>query len=278
MNTIAEKTIKVPSRKPAGVLAKIFHYELSDVIRGKGIIGYALFFFAITETLIRLSGGAKALLSLMNVVLIVTPLVCVLFGAIYLYNARDFIEMLLVQPVNRKQMFGGLYLGLSVPLALGFVMGVSLPFLFHRQSLEGFEMALAVLLLCGVLLTFVFVAIAFFIVTIQDDKARGLSAAFMTWFMTGVVYDGIVLLLIQGFAAYPLEVPTLVLAMLNPVDLGRILLMLNFDIAAMMGYTGAVFETFFGSSLGMILTTSILLLWIAIPLGLGYRKFLKKDF
>lgn len=278
MNTIAETTINTVNRKPAGVLAKIFHYELSDVIRGKGIIGYALFFFAITETLIRFSGGAKALLSLMNVVLIVTPLVCVLFGAIYLYNARDFIEMLLVQPVHRKQMFGGLYLGLSVPLAMSFVLGVSIPFLIHQQSLDGFGMALVMLLLCGVLLTFVFVAIAFLIVTVQDDKARGLSAAFMTWFLAGVVYDGIVLLLIQGFAAYPLEIPTLVLTMLNPVDLGRILLMLNFDIAAMMGYTGAVFESFFGSNLGIMLTTGILLLWIAIPLGLGYRQFLKKDF
>ena len=112
MNTVVEPHIR-PETGNMPILAKIFQYEFSDVIRGKGIIGYAVFFFAITEVLIRFSGGAKALLSLMNVILIITPLVCILFGSIYLYNARNFVEMLLVQPVKRAQMFWGLFLELS---------------------------------------------------------------------------------------------------------------------------------------------------------------------
>ena len=50
---------------------------------------------------------------------------------------------------------------------------------------------------------------------------------------------------------YPLELPLLGLTLLNPVDLGRVLLLLQFDNAALLGYTGAVFERFFGSALGM---------------------------
>lgn len=265
-------------RIQTGVLAKIFQYELSDVVRGKGIIGYTLFFFAITELLIRFSGGAKALLSLMNVMLIVTPLVCILFGAIYLYNSRDFVEMLLVQPVNRGQMFWGLYLGLSMPLALGFVLGVSVPFLMHGQDLAGYGTALIMLLMCGTLLSLTFVALAFMVVTHQDDRARGLSTAFLLWFLTGIIYDGLMLLVVQGFAAYPLEIPTLVMVMLNPIDLARILLMLNFDIAAMMGYTGAVFESFFGSYIGLILALGMLFVWAGAPAWFAYRKFVKKDF
>ncbi len=265
-------------KNSSNVLAKIFQYELSDVIRGKGIIGYALFFLAITELLIRFSGGAKALLSLMNVVLIVTPLVCLLFGAIYLYNARDFVEMLLVQPVNRGQMFWGLYFGLSAPLAMGFGLGVLIPFLLHQEEMAGYGAALLMLLLSGVLLSLAFVAFAFLVVTYQDDRARGLSTAFLIWFLTGIVYDGIMLLIVQGFAAYPLEVPTLVMVMLNPIDLARILLMLNFDIAAMMGYTGAVFEAFFGSSVGLVLALGMLIAWVAAPAWLAYRKFVVKDF
>lgn len=265
-------------RTQSRVLAKIFQYELSDVVRGKGIIGYALFFFAITELLIRFSGGAKALLSLMNVMLIVTPLVCILFGAIYLYNSRDFVEMLLVQPVNRGQMFWGLYLGLSTPLALGFGLGVAIPFLAHRQEMAGYGTALLVLLVCGILLSLTFVALAFLVVTYQDDRARGLSTAFLLWFLTGIIYDGLMLLVVQGFSAYPLEMATLVMVMLNPIDLARILLMLNFDIAAMMGYTGAVFESFFGSGVGLLFALGMLCVWAGAPAWFAYRRFVKKDF
>jgi Cu-processing system permease protein len=46
----------------------------------------------------------------------------------------------------------------------------------------------------------------------------------------------------------------------------------------MMGYTGAVFQQFFGSLWGMALSFSILLLWVLIPVNLALRAFQKKDF
>ncbi len=277
-DTSVQDTPVLPASGERHVLVKILRYEFSDIVRGKGIIGYALFYLLITEMLIRFSGGAKALLSLSNVVLTVTPLVCILFGAIYLYNARNFVEMLLTQPVNRTQMFWGLYLGLAVPLAAAFGLGVGLPFGWHSEALAGYRAPFFMLLLCGVLLSLVFVALAFLVATMQDDKARGLSGAFLLWFFASVLYDGIMLLFIQGFARYPLEIPTLVMVMLNPIDLARILLMLNFDIAAMMGYTGAVFEAFFGSRGGLVLALATLLTWCALPVLGAYRNFVKKDF
>jgi Cu-processing system permease protein len=36
-----------------------------------------------------------------------------MFGTLYLYNAREFIELLLAQPVGRPAMFAGLYVGLT---------------------------------------------------------------------------------------------------------------------------------------------------------------------
>jgi Cu-processing system permease protein len=44
-----------------------------------------------------------------------------------------------------------------------------------------------------------------------------------------------------------------------------------------MGYTGAVYKDFFGSASGMLFTTGIMLLWMAIPLWLALRLFRKKD-
>jgi Cu-processing system permease protein len=80
------------------------------------------------------------------------------------------------------------------------------------------------------------------------------------------------------FSDYALERPLLALTLFNPVDLGRVLLLLQTDKAALMGYTGAVFEAFFGSALGMIVAGLALIGWTAVPFGLGLLRFRAKDF
>ena len=45
----------------------------------------------------------------------------------------------------------------------------------------------------------------------------------------------------------------------------------------MMGYTGAIFKDFFGTTLGMIIALGILLLWVAVPYTVSLMKFNKKD-
>ena len=70
------------------------------------------------------AAATRRLLSLMNVVLLLVPLVSIVFGTMYLYNAREFTELLLAQPVHRRQLFAGLYLGLALPLSAAFVVGL----------------------------------------------------------------------------------------------------------------------------------------------------------
>jgi Cu-processing system permease protein len=66
--------------------------------------------------------------------------------------------------------------------------------------------------------------------------------------------------------------------LLNPIDLVRIALLLQFDISALMGYTGAVFSRFFSGATGLAVITAALTTWIAGPLALGYIGFRRKDF
>ena len=255
--------------------AKVFQYELSDVLRSKWVIAYALFFLGLTEALFQFgSSSTGVLLSLLNVVLILIPLVSIVFGAMYLYQAREFIELMLAQPVRRGELFAGLYAGLALPLAGGFAVGVGVPFLLHG----GGGPTLAMLLAVGVLLTFVFVALAFWLAVRFEDRVKGLGVAVGLWLVSAALYDGLVLALVTAFSAYPLEQPTIALTLLNPVDLGRVLLLLHFDVSALMGYTGAVFERFFGSALGTGLSLAALTVWLAVPLALGLRRFRRKDF
>jgi Cu-processing system permease protein len=64
----------------------------------------------------------------------------------------------------------------------------------------------------------------------------------MLWFYFSLIYDGLLLFFLFQFSDYPLEKAMIVLSSLNPIDLGRILILLKLDIAALMGYTGAVFD------------------------------------
>lgn len=93
-----------------------------------------------------------------------------------------------------------------------------------------------------------------------------------------VIYDGIFLLSLVVFKDYPLESITLSATMLNPIDLCRILVLLQLDITALLGYTGAVFKSFFGTSKGLILSLATLLIWVVIPVIWIKIKSAKKDF
>lgn len=259
--------------------AKIARYELRDVARSRWLIGYAAFFLLVTDVLLRFSdSGTKALLSLMSVVLFIVPLVSAVFGTIYLYHAREFTELMLAQPVTRRQMFAGLYLGLAVPLATAFVAGTAVPFAVHGLDDPALRGTLAAMLASGVALTGVFVAIAMVISVVADDKVKGLGAAIAVWLAFAVLYDGVVMLLVTAFADYPLERPMLALMMANPVDLARVALLLRFDVAALLGYTGAVFSRFFAGATGFAVVGGVLALWIAVPLAIGARRFRRRDF
>jgi Cu-processing system permease protein len=216
--------------------------------------------------------SGKAALSLLNIVLIVVPLVSMVFSTIHWYNSYEFIELMLTQPISRKKVLWSEYTGISSSLVTAFLIGVGLPVLIYNFNSTGIA-----LLLIGSLLTLAFTSIAFLASVKSKDKARGIGAALLLWFYFALIYDGLVLTILFAFSDYPMEKATLILSSLNPIDLGRIYLMLQMDVSALMGYTGATYKDFFGSSIGLIYTLGIMLVWIIVPVLLALRSFNKKD-
>jgi Cu-processing system permease protein len=129
-----------------------------------------------------------------------------------------------------------------------------------------------------VALSAVFTGIATVIAYRVEDRVRGLATALGVWLMLAVVYDGLVLLAAVQFSDYPLERPMLALMIANPIDLARLVLLLHFDVAALLGYTGAVFERFVGGALGLVVAGAALFIWAAAPALVGARLFRRKDF
>ena len=136
----------------------------------------------------------------------------------------------------------------------------------------------ALLLAVGSLLNFIFVALAFNIAMSNENKIKGFGYAILLWLFMAVIYDGIFLISLVVFNEYPLDRLALFATMFNPIDLSRILILLKLDISALLGYTGAVFKTFFGTGLGFFLSISIMVLWVLLPVLRMRLKLKKKDF
>jgi Cu-processing system permease protein len=70
----------------------------------------------------------------------------------------------------------------------------------------------------------------------------------------------------------------LVAMIANPIDLARLLLLFQFDVGALLGYTGAVFQRFFDGALGLAIAAGALAFWTVAPAIAGGRLFHRKDF
>lgn len=181
-------------------MLKVLKYELRDVLRSKALLLYALFFLVATDLLFRFTGdSARALLSLVNVTLLVVPLISIILGTMFVYNAREFNELLLSQPVNRKQLFGGLYLGLALPMCAAFVAGVAVPAMIHGVDEPSHIVTIVMLGVAGVFLTSIFTALSYAVAFRVEDRVSGMGMALILWLGLAVVYDGIVLLVANTF-------------------------------------------------------------------------------
>lgn len=260
-------------------MLKVLKYSFYDLMRSRWSYLYFGFYLLFTLSLLWLSGDvSKVIVSLMNVVLILCPLIATMFGVMYFYNSREFTELLLAQPMRRSSIFWGQYLGLAGSLSLSLLLGIGIPFLFYGITASARIWDFFMLLVNGVLLSFIFSGLAFLIGLWNDNKIKGFGLAILVWLFFAVIYDGLFLLGLMFFREYPLDAFALGGTFLNPIDLSRILILLKLDISALMGYTGAVFQQFLGSGSGKLIALLSLLAWIALP-ALSIRWMaLRKDF
>lgn len=260
-------------------MLKILKYSFYDLMRSRWSYVYFLFYLILGFVLLFLNNDVnKAVITLMNIIIVLTPLIGTIFGVMYYYNSREFTELLLAQPINRKKIFMGQYLGISISLTLSLVLGLGIPFVLYGLFKSAAIFNFGLLLVVGSFLNFIFVALSFNIALSTENKIKGFGYAILMWLFLAVIYDGAFLISLILFDEYPLDKFSLITTMLNPIDLSRILILLQLDISALLGYTGAVFRKFFGTNFGMLLSMAIMILWVLIPVFRINIKLKKKDF
>lgn len=254
-------------------MRKIIKYVIADILRNKIVLAYTVFLLAISMSVFNLEDNMpKGLLTLLNVILIIIPLVSIIFSTIYVYNSSEFIELLVSQPLKRKVIWISLFAGLASSLSIAFFVGAGIPILIYAPTSIG-----VVMLGMGLLLSIIFVAIAMLAGVMTRDKAKGIGISILLWLYFSLLFDAMVLFMLFQFQDYPLEKLMVAITAFNPIDLGRILILLKMDISALMGYTGAVFRNFFGTGLGFAIALAVMFLWVIVPVWISLRKFNKKD-
>lgn len=252
---------------------RILKYVILDIIKNKIVIFYTIILALFSWSAFSLEdNSSKGLLTLLNIILLTVPLVSILFSTIYIYNSSEFIELLVSHPVKRSKIWRSLFSGLSLSLVFAFLIGAGIPLLLFSEWNKAIMM-----LSVGVLITIIFVAIAFLSSILSRDKAKGIGFSILLWLYFALLFDGLVLFLLFQFGDYPIEKIMVGITALSPIDLSRILILLQLDSSAMMGYTGAIFHDFFGTNVGLMLSFLLLLLWIIIPFFLSLIRFQKKD-
>ncbi|HPW98480.1 MAG TPA: ABC transporter permease subunit [Flavobacterium sp.] len=252
---------------------RIIKIILLDILKNKIVLAYTLIIAVLAWSSFALEdSSSKGLLTILNVILFTVPLVSILFATIYLYNSSEFIELLLSQPIKRAKIWISLFLGLSLSMVIAFFVGAGIPLLIFASNAVGFMM-----ILVGCIISVVFIALAFLSSIVTRDKAKGIGIAIMTWLFFALLFDGIVLFLLFQLSDYPIENAMVGVTAFSPIDLARIQILLHLDVSAMMGYTGAIFKDFFGTTVGLFVSFLLLILWAIIPFTVSLLKFKNKD-
>ncbi|MBP9196908.1 MAG: ABC transporter permease subunit [Saprospiraceae bacterium] len=254
-------------------MKKIAGFVITDILKNKIILMYTLVLAVFEWSVFSVEDNtAKGVLSLLNVILLTVPLVSIIFSNIYMYNSSEFIELLVSQPIRRKTIWLSLFTGLVVSMNMAFIIGVGIPVFIFVPDMTGLFIVIT-----GMLITTIFISIAMLCSILSRDKARGIGIAIMTWLFLTLIYDGLVLFMMFQFSDYPIEKPMVIVSALNPIDLARIMVLLQIDVTALMGYTGAIFKHIFGTSFGLIVSFGLMILWIVIPFLISLKKFKNKD-
>ena len=251
----------------------IIKYILLDLFRNKVIIFYTLILAVLAVSVLNMdSNPSKGLLSLLNVTLLFVPIITILFSTIYFYNSIEFVELLLSQPIKRQKVILAEYSAMALSLSAAYAIGIGIPLMVLVPSIPAL-----VLLVTGILLTLIFTSLSLLIFVKAKDKTKGIGIAIITALFFALLFDGLLLAFIYSFSDYPIDSAVIGIIAFNPIDLARVLMLLQLDVAVLMGYSGALFKKFLGSATGSIFSVACMLFWVAVPLLLSIRIFRKKD-
>ncbi|MEX0880320.1 MAG: ABC transporter permease, partial [Thermoanaerobaculia bacterium] len=238
------------------------HQELVLAARSRWTQVFAAVFAALALAVAAsgyiLSGGsgvqdfARTAVSLVQLILLLTPLTSIVIGVLTLAPERGSAELLFSQPVPRRTILFGRLLGLFAALAAAQAIGLGgAGLLIFSRSGEMGGAGYAVLFLGAMALTAIFLGIAAFLASgAVGRRSRALALGLIVWFAAVVLFDvaalAVASLLPSGAASRLLITAVLV----NPVDVVRTGVLLAIQGTTAFGAASLAFLRFTRGSAG----------------------------
>jgi len=255
-------------------MLKIFKYEFYNIIRSPTLLLYIIFFLVITNGFIWFTGNPfKTASAILTIIIFLMPVIVMIISIMDYYNSKNFMELLLSYPLKRSDVFIAKFLAQTISFFIAQSIGYLLPIIMNKW-IYSYTLLLYII---SLVLILIFVSLSLMFGVINDDKVVGLAFLIGFWFFSTIGYDIILIIISLSFSNYPVEKFIIFLAILNPIDTARILVVLNLDNVYLMGYTGALFKEFLNNPIGILFAIIVMCLWIIIPLFITLRIFHNKD-
>ena len=217
--------------------------------------------------------------SLVNVGGFLVPLFALILGVFSFVTHPEYLELLVTQPVSRSRVFLGRYMGLSLTVLGAAALGFGLPgaMIAMAAGTEGALRYLAVVTYLS-LLALAFTGIALLVTLVAQRRQIALGIALGVWIFFELAYGVLMLASTLYLPARVLETTLLVGLLGNPVDLARVLSLLQVGGPHLFGPAGATLVKLTGSAAVATVAGLVgLLLWVVVPLFVATKLFQRQN-
>jgi Cu-processing system permease protein len=237
------------------------------------------YFGMVTSGYTGFQGFIRPSASLINLGGFLLPLFALLLGVFSFLTHREYLEILATQPVSRRGILLGKYLGLLLSVLAAATLGFGLPGVIISLAIgiEGAGTYLVVVLF-SCLLAAVFTGLSVLIALLAGRRPIALGVAIAVWIFFELVYG--LLMLATTLYLPPKVVKSVLLIGLggNPVDVVRVVCMLQVGGPPLFGPAGATLIKLTGSTaIATAIGLAIVGAWIVVPLVIAVWVFNRQD-
>jgi Cu-processing system permease protein len=262
--------------------------EFRDGLRNRWIIAITLIFAVLSLGLAYFGSAAagsigfaslqSTIISLASLAVILIPLIALMLA----YHAfvgeyeQGTMLLLITYPLSRGQLLLGKFLGQGMILAVAAIIGFGLSaitlILFSDANASEVLQAFGWFIGSSILLGWVFIAMAYVISVMANEKSKAAGLALLLWFLLVLVFDLALLALLVATEG-KLDSGFLSAALLfNPTDVFRLINYMALDVEQFTGVLQLA-EISRPSLAGLL---SVLCGWIIAPLSLAWLLFKRR--
>ncbi len=243
------------------------------------IAGASAYASGTAEELSGADGFARTTMTLVPVVLILTPLAALVLGVAGQATDPDGESFLFGQPIGRGSVVVGRWLGEATALvaAVGGGLLAGAAVVVSGSGAEGVG-RFGLFVGASAILAIVFASIAAAIAAAIERRVAALGVATFVWFFFVLLYDG-AMLTAAGWLTGPAGGRVLFASVFgNPVDLVRIATLSWAGTPNVLGAAGDAWMRFLGGDARAAATAALAIgVWIAAPLALATQWIRRRD-